>query len=142
MSTTIKVQVSNDAPAPTETVVKPDVPTVKSNDVEKFLLGPSNPLHDLLPAKHTTELQTDVLLQANDIKETLQRIFKQDPTARCHNFPYAIYQENAKILNENGFSLRYFGSPAYTEVSWDSAVKFWLTIPTVEVKNQVVAVPR
>jgi len=102
---------------------------IKAEEVEKFVTGPTNPLHDISRPVQTTNIQDTVLIQAKDIKNTLERIFIQDCTARRHNFPYSIFEENAKLLRENGFSLKYYGEPVITEVSWETERKFLYTIP-------------
>lgn len=108
-------------------------PIINSNQVTDFLTGPTNPLYSVKPPQQTAELQNAVLLQAEDIKKTLERIASDDPTARCHNFPYVIAPENEKLLTDNGFVVKHFlnkvSQDAYTEVCWDKATKWWVTIP-------------
>jgi len=109
--------------------------TSKSNnaDLSKILSGPVNPLYDVAPPTHVRESECMVLLQAKDIKDVLQSIYKKDPTARSHFFPYAIYPENEKILHHNGFSTKQYydngSKEILTEVSWDNKTNWVITIP-------------
>jgi|SRR6478609_1925477 len=116
-----------------EVALDPTKPIIEEKKVEDFLTSSVNPLHDIRPPQHTAELQNAVLLQAEDIKKTLERIYKSDPTARCHNFPYIIAPENEKLLVANGFFVKKTfiqdTQEAFTEVCWDGATKWWMTIP-------------
>jgi hypothetical protein len=128
----IKVQVYMPS-AENNVPLDPTKPTIEGHKVEQFLTSSANPLYNVKPPQQTEELQNAVLLQAEDIKKTLDRISKTDPTARRHNFPYSIATENEKLLKDNGFKLRKMQDgvtlEVYTEVSWDAATKWWMTIP-------------
>lgn len=122
MSTTVNIVVKDASESSSPNVIQ-------KSEVEKYVTGSANPLHDIsLPVK-TTVVQDNILLQAQDIKETLERIFRQDPTARSHTFPYAIFKPNAELLQSNGFTLRTYGNPIMTEVSWVTERQFIYTLP-------------
>ena len=108
--------------------------TSTTNDIEQiedFVRGPANPLHDVVPPVHTENVENLVLIQAKAIKDTLQRIFDKDPTARCHFFPFLIFDENKQILEKNGYIVKITGeeSEVFTEISWTNATKLIISVP-------------
>lgn len=107
--------------------------TTNVDKVNGILSGPTNPLYNLQPPTNVTEVTNIIFLQAQDIKNVLQRISSIDPTARCHSFPYRICPENVKLLHDNGFRthVQYYTETqeTFTEVCWDESTKWLMTIP-------------
>lgn len=108
---------------------------VTPKELKEIVTGRTNPLHDISPPEHTIKVESAVLLQAADIKETLERIFRSDPTARSHSFPYIIMEPNRQLLENHGFKLRtYTRDPGdldiFTEVSWDNENKVEFVVLT------------
>jgi hypothetical protein len=80
-----------------------------------------NPLWDCDPPGTTSigvDRSLDILRQATEVKQTLERIEKEDPHARSHHFPYRLYPENIVVLNKKGFQLTW--EDPYTKVSWST----------------------
>jgi hypothetical protein len=129
---TLKLEILSNKDIPPQE--KPKSEFVTMGQLENYLTGSANPLHDISPPKNTVEVQSDILLQAKDIKETLEKTFFTDSTARAHTFPYLIYAPNKKLLEQQGFKLHSYkgderGLELFTEVSWDNAKQMELVIP-------------
>ena len=78
-----------------------------------------NPLWECTPPNApvtTADENIDILRQAQEIKETLERIEKEDPHARGHHFHFRIHPDNLAVLEKRGFHAHW--EAPYTKVTW------------------------
>lgn len=73
-------------------------------EFKKIITSSENPLSDFKASKtKVVAVHNTVLIQAQQIKEVIQKILIKDPTARCHSFPFIIALKNIEFLEKNGF---------------------------------------
>lgn len=105
---------------------------VTEKKMEKILKSPINPLFDIAPPMQLQQVENLVLVQAEEMKKDLEKIFAHDPTARCHFFSFQIYPANKELLEKNGYHVNIIepGTPrVLTEVSWKNPTTVFMSIP-------------